>query len=283
MRAKLFILMQYCFPQHFMSRVSGKFAASKNTFIKSTFISLFSKKFGISLEEAERSNFSDYESFNDFFCRSLKADARPISTEQDAIVSPADGCFSQLGRIEGGRVFQAKGQDFSAAEILADKELATQFTDGEFATIYLSPKDYHRVHMPIKGRLISTRFVPGDLFSVNATTAENVPRLFARNERVVCLFETELGPVAMILVGAMIVASIETVWAGELAPSKPRTIRNVSHEGNIELAMGEEMGRFKLGSTVVLLFPKDRLKWTAECEANAPVKMGEKIATIIIP
>lgn len=283
MSSRFFIGFQYCAPQHFISRCIGKLASCKISWLKNLLIHQFARRFDISLNEAQRKNFEDYESFNDFFCRSLDDNARPICAEPNVIVSPADGCISQLGPIKQGRIFQAKGQTYSAAELLADEELAKLFNEGEFATIYLSPRDYHRVHMPIGGTLKQMHFVPGDLFSVNKVTAENVPRLFSRNERVVTLFDTEIGPVASVLVGAMVVASIETTWAGELAPSNKKIQTWNYPEKNKTaptLNKGEEMGRFKLGSTVVLLFPKNTISWKEQLNANSPVKMGEEIAKI---
>ncbi|WP_370979914.1 archaetidylserine decarboxylase [Agaribacterium sp. ZY112] len=274
-----FIALQYLLPQHFVSRVVGKLAASEIGFIKSTFINIFKWKFGISLAQAERKNTQDYTSFNDFFCRALDTDARPIAEEKQKVTSPADGAFSQLGPIKEGRIFQAKGQTYSCEELLACDSDAETYKEGEFATIYLSPKDYHRLHMPVDGKLRKMTFIPGDLFSVNQITAENVPRVFSRNERLVCHFDTEKGPMVMVLVGAMIVASIETVWAGTIAPSKSG-VSHKSYDDGIELKKGEEMGRFKLGSTVILLYPEKTLNWEADLKASSPIKMGEAIATL---
>ena len=231
------------------------------------------------MNEAKRESAEEYSCFNDFFCRSLKDSARTIAAGPTEIASPADGAFSQLGKIEKGRIFQAKGQNFSTLELLGgDEKLAEQFDEGSFATIYLSPKDYHRVHMPIDGTLRNMTHIPGQLFSVNGVTAENVPRLFARNERVSCIFDTEVGPVAMVLVGAMIVASIDTVWHGQVAPvGKNVTSINYLDQPTIHLKKGDEMGRFKLGSTVVLLFPKDTINWKESIDAGTPIMMGENI------
>lgn len=274
----LFILFQYCVPQHALSRLTGKLAASENITVRRFLINAFIKKFGVSLSEAKAKSAEEYVSFNDFFCRELKDGARPVN-EGSAVTSPADGAFSQLGKIEGGRIFQAKNHSFTSEELLANERMAEHFTDGDFATIYLSPKDYHRVHMPVSGKLISMSYIPGDLFSVNEATAESVPRLFARNERAVCIFETELGYVAAVLVGAMIVASIETVWAGHVAPASTRHIEHWDYrDQNIVLNKGDELGRFKLGSTVVLLFSKDAISWSAHARPGASVKMGEGIA-----
>lgn len=274
----LFILFQYCVPQHALSRLAGKIASSRDARLKTLFINFFIRKFNISLHEAVIEDSGEFSCFNDFFCRALKPGARLID-EDAKIISPADGAFSQLGKIEKDRVFQAKKFDFTTEELLANREIAKHFTDGEFATIYLSPKDYHRVHMPIDGTLVSMSYVPGDLFSVNETTTESVPRLFARNERVVCIFETEIGKVAVVLVGAMIVAGIETVWSGSIAPAPTRHIEHWNYEQeNICLNKGDELGRFKLGSTVVMLFPKDSLTWANHVKPSASIKMGNKIA-----
>ena len=195
------------------------------------------------------------------------------------MVSPADGAVSQLGKIELGKVFQAKGRDFSVTTLLGgDSERAATFLNGEFATIYLSPKDYHRVHMPCAGKLLETVYVPGDLFSVNPTTAQGVDGLFARNERLVCMFETEYGPMAMVLVGAMIVAGIETVWSGQVCPLPKKAQVQDYTQSEIRLQKGQEMGRFKLGSTVVLCFPEDSVKFLEEIRAESPLVMGQALA-----
>lgn len=275
----LFVVFQYLVPQHLLSRLVGKLAASEVPWIKNPFIDWFRQRYGINMNEAADPEPRNYPSFNAFFTRALKPGARPIDTSPASVVSPADGAISQLGRIEGGRIFQAKGQSYTAAELLGDAELAQTFADGVFATIYLSPRDYHRVHMPVAGRLLRTLYVPGDLFSVNQTTAENVPRLFARNERLVCVFETEFGPMALVLVGAMIVAGIDTVWAGQVAPP-PRQIVAADFAqapAPVHLEKGAEMGRFKLGSTAIVLFPKDTVRWRDDLDANSPLRMGECI------
>lgn len=273
----LFVYSQYLAPQHLISRGAGKIAECKHPTFKNALISWFIKKYGVNMSEAERQLPEEFKHFNDFFTRSLKADARSIDTDKDAIISPVDGAISQLGGIQQGQIFQAKGQSFSLVELLGgDIERAQPFMGGDFATIYLSPKDYHRIHMPITGTLKEMVYVPGKLFSVNPVTAENVPRLFARNERVVAIFDTELGPMAMVLVGAMIVASIETAWSGLVAPLKRniKSIRYDSHE-QITLEKGAEMGRFKLGSTVVLAFPENTTQFVEQLQAGSAVRMGE--------
>lgn len=279
-KQQLFIAFQYLVPQHALSRLVGYLAASELGFIKNTFINFFIKKFGINMREAQRQSADEFCCFNDFFTRELAEGVRPIAEGDNVLASPADGAVSQLGDIIDGRIFQAKGQSFSLHELLGgDAQLTDEFMGGKFNTIYLSPKDYHRVHMPTNGTLRQMIYVPGDLFSVNQTTAENVPRLFARNERLVAIFDTEHGPMAMVLVGAMIVAAIETVWAGRITPPlRERKVVDYRITTPITLNKGDEMGRFLLGSTVVLCFAKDRIHWQATLAAESPVRMGEAIA-----
>ncbi|MEC7546460.1 MAG: archaetidylserine decarboxylase [Pseudomonadota bacterium] len=283
MKDRLFIASQYVLPQHLLSRAVGTLADAEMEWVKNPLINLFIKQFGVNMSEAQRQTASEFKSFNDFFTRELIDGARPIEGDANVLSSPADGAVSQLGEIVDGRVFQAKGQDYCLTELLGgDAQRAAPFMGGEFATIYLSPKDYHRVHMPMKGTLRDMIYVPGDLFSVNQVTAENVPRLFARNERVVCIFDTEKGPMAMVLVGAMIVAAVETVWAGHIAP--PRRELKVTEYGAptpVSLEKGAEMGRFKLGSTVILCHPKDTVKWSENLKAGTPLRMGEAIAELV--
>ena len=276
---RLTVLPQYCIPQHLLSRAVGWLAECPWPAVKDPVISNFAKIYGVNMGEAERSSFSEYQHFNDFFTRSLVPGARPICT--DGIASPADGAVSQLGLIEGDRIFQAKGHHYTLSQLLGgcDKR-AAPFENGSFATIYLSPKDYHRVHMPYGGVLKEMIYVPGQLFSVNTRTARQVPRLFARNERVVCLFETDRGPMALVLVGAMIVASIETVWAGLVAPPKRRVVATsyaVEDQKAIELERGDEMGRFKLGSTAIVVFPQNAVSWREDLTEGTALRMGEKI------
>jgi len=280
---RLFIILQYLLPHHALSRLIGRLAASEIRVIKNPLIRIFISLFKVDMKEAFYTSPKDYKSFNDFFTRPLKGGARVIDLQADTIVSPADGAVSQIGRIQHGRVLQAKGRTYSTKELLGgDSEMAALFTDGSFATIYLSPKDYHRVHMPVAGTLKRMVFVPGDLFSVNNTTAENVDRLFARNERVVALFDTEHGPMAVILVGAMIVASIETSWHGVVAPARGRSVTSYSYDDQpIELAKGAELGRFKLGSTAIILLPKDVGQWEDQVLAGSALRMGQTIGRII--
>ena len=276
----LFIIVQHLVPQHLLSRLVGKLAATRVVWLKNIIIKAFIKHFNVDMREAEQPDPTAYPHFNAFFTRSLAPHARIISPG-NVIVSPADGTISQLGRIENSRIFQAKGHYFSSQELLGgDSELAKEFDEGSFATIYLSPKDYHRVHMPCDGRLRQTIYVPGDLYSVNQTTAERVPRLFARNERLVCIFDTDHGPMASVLVGAMIVAGIATVWDGLVTP--PQRAVHTTHFNpppkDVVLGKGEEMGRFLLGSTVVLLFPKGALHWQGSFGPESSVQMGQALA-----
>ena len=277
MKDNLFVFIQHLIPQHSLSRLVGWFASTKIEWIKSLFITKFAAKYDVNMDEALNSDLSSYASFNDFFTRELKDGARPIAG--NALVSPADGAVSQLGKIELGRCFQAKGRDFGVTELLGgDSDRAQPFLNGDFTTIYLSPKDYHRVHMPCAGTLKETVYVPGDLFSVNPTTAQGVDGLFARNERLVCMFETEYGPMAMVLVGAMIVAGIETVWSGQVCPlPKEAQVQDFS-QGEIKLGKGDEMGRFKLGSTVILCFPENCIDFLDEIKAETPLTMGQSLA-----
>ncbi|WP_117236271.1 archaetidylserine decarboxylase [Vibrio maerlii] len=272
---KIKVGLQYWIPQHGLTRLVGKLASAKAGGLTTSIIRWFIKQYNVNMDEALHSDPKHFKTFNEFFVRELKEGMRPIVEGDDVIVHPADARVSQFGPITDGRLIQAKGHDFSARELLGgDAELAKEFEDGEFATLYLSPSDYHRVHMPCDGTLRQMIYVPGDLFSVNPLTAENVPNLFARNERVVCIFDTEFGPMAQVLVGATIVGSIEQVWAGTITPPRGNTIYKWDYpaEGNkaIVLKKGEEMGRFKLGSTVINLFAKDAITF------DDSMKNGEK-------
>ncbi|WP_325891036.1 archaetidylserine decarboxylase [Grimontia sp. NTOU-MAR1] len=275
--------LQYCMPKHLLTRLVGKLAAAKAGFLTTAVIKWFIRQYKVEMNEAKNSDPKSYPTFNDFFVRELKDGARPLNDEANVIAHPADACVSQAGPIEKGRLIQAKGHTFDACELLGgDAKLAEEFTDGDFATLYLSPRDYHRVHMPCDGTLRQMIYVPGDLFSVNPLTAENVPNLFARNERVVCIFDTAFGPMAHILVGATIVGSIETVWSGTVTPPTGQSIRRWDYpaegEQAITLKKGEEMGRFKLGSTVINLFPKDAITFDDAIIPGKPTRMGEVYA-----
>lgn len=273
LKKDLFIKAQSLVPQHQLSRVVGKLAESENLLVKTAVIQAFKSKYGIDLSIAQQADALKYKSFNEFFTRALKDGVRVVDNAQDSIVSPADGAISQIGSIDEGEVFQAKGQSFSVEKLIGDPQLAQPFKHGQFATVYLSPRDYHRVHMPLTGRLTETLYIPGELFSVNQVTAENIPGLFARNERMVCLFDTELGRMAVVLVGAMIVAGIETVVTGKVKP----TGRLELNHHDVVLEKGDELGRFYLGSTAIVLFEKDKMAWESQFKANSVVVMGEKL------
>lgn len=281
-KQRLFIFMQYVLPHHTLSRLIGRLAECETPWFKNRLISWFIKRYQVNMSEALEEDPSAYKHFNDFFTRALKMDARPLDSGEKSVLSPADGAISQLGKIEHGRIFQAKGHSFSLLELLGgDAERAAPFMGGSFSTVYLSPKDYHRVHMPLTGILREMVYIPGRLFSVNQTTAEHVPELFARNERVACIFDTEQGPMTIVLVGAMVVASIETVWAGLITPPL-RQLRSYDYSQTarqpITLEKGAEMGRFKLGSTAIVLFGPDHVTWDTSFQQTSAVKVGQCLA-----
>lgn len=277
--ARLFIAFQNVVPQQLLTRAAGAVAELRRpAWLKNLFIRRFISAYGVNMAESAEPDYRNFPCFNDFFTRALRPGARPLAAAD--ILCPADGAISQLGDITNGALIQAKGREFTTTDLLGgDAERAAQFQDGQFATIYLSPKDYHRVHMPVAGTLQHTQFVPGKLFSVNGVTAENVDRLFARNERLICYFDTEHGPMAMILVGAMIVAGIQTVWAGRMAPQRAATVDFSKTLPAVTLAKGDEMGRFLLGSTVILLFPKGVMQWDPQYRAGTATRMGEPLGT----
>jgi phosphatidylserine decarboxylase len=283
MNEKLLVTLQHFVPQHALSRLIGRIANSENRRIKNTFISWFIRRYKVDMSLAAEEDPLAYACFNDFFTRALKPNIRPVCEQPNSIVSPADGAISQLGKITNGRLFQAKGQDYTTQELLGgDETLAQEFADGNFATIYLSPKDYHRVHMPYTGKLRCMVTIPGDLFSVNAATANRVPRLFSRNERAVAIFDTDIGPMAIVLVGAMIVAGIETVWDGTIAPVTDREIQTSLYPyENISLEKGAEMGRFKLGSTAIILFAKNKMHWGTQYTAGSATAVGAKLGVVL--
>lgn len=278
---RLAVLPQYFLPKRLLTEFAGKVASYKGGVWTTWIIKRFIKRYNVDMSEAQNSDPSFYKSFNDFFTRPLKSGARPLS-EAD-LISPVDGAISQLGHIETHQIFQAKGHSYSTQTLVGgDAALATKFRDGLFATLYLSPRDYHRIHMPCDGRLRRMIYVPGDLFSVNPTTARGVPELFARNERVVCEFESEKGSFVMTLVGATIVGSMETVWHGQVNPPRARQVVEWSYEEqHIHLKKGQEMGRFLLGSTVVLLFTKDSYQFNPEWSAAGLIRMGETMGTAL--
>jgi len=274
---RLAVLPQYLIPQQALTALAGWVAGSQWGGVTTSIINWFVQRYNVNMMEAANPDTASYKSFNEFFTRPLKASARPLANA--AYVSPVDGAISQCGLIEGDQVFQAKGHSYSTRALVGgDAALAAQFQDGQFATLYLSPRDYHRIHMPCAGRLTRMIHVPGDLFSVNPTTARGVPGLFARNERVVCVFEGEHGPFVMVLVGATIVGSMATVWHGVVNPPRPGTVREWAYEmGSITLAQGEEMGRFLLGSTVVMLFPEGVMQLNPDWTPTRSIVMGESM------
>ncbi|WP_432463834.1 MULTISPECIES: archaetidylserine decarboxylase [unclassified Agarivorans] len=276
---KIKVAAQYCFPQHGLSRLVGKLAQAEAGKFSHWLIKKFISRYQVDMQDALNPDPASYPSFNAFFTRPLKPDARPIVDGAQNLAHPVDGAVSQLGPIQHGRIIQAKGHDYSACELLGgNKALAEEFSDGDFATIYLAPKDYHRIHMPCDGKLRSMIYVPGQLFSVNPLTAANVPNLFARNERVVAIFDTEFGPMAMVLVGATIVASIETVWSGTVTPPRGKQVFSWDYQ-DLHFAKGDEMGRFKLGSTVVMLFAKDAIEFESSLAESIPTVMGRHFAS----
>ena len=280
-RAK--VAFQYIMPQLYLTQFAGWFAQQKWGAVTHFVIKAFAKKYNMDMSEAKKENFSDYESFNQFFIRELKDDARKINENPTALCLPADGRVSQIGHIDDERLLQAKGHFFSLSDLLAgDEELVNTFKNGEFATIYLSPRDYHRVHMPCDATLRKMIYVPGDLFSVNPFLAEHVPNLFARNERVICVFDTAFGPMVQILVGATITASMSTVWAGVINPPRTGEVKVWTYQGDsaIKLTKGQEMGAFQLGSTVINLFPANSVTLAEHLEVDVPVRMGEILATM---
>jgi len=274
----LFIALQHLVPQHALSRLAGRVAASEAPWLRDRLIRRFAAAYGVDLSEAAR-GIGEFASFNDFFTRELKPGARPLADAAQFILSPADGAVSQLGPVSGGRIIQAKGRDYSVAEILGcGAEEAARFEGGSFMTIYLSPKDYHRVHMPAAGTLAKTSYIPGHLFSVNTATAAGVDRLFARNERLSCRFDGPDGHFASIMVGAMIVAGIDTVWPNTFRTHASAPVHEDFAGQDRRFAAGDEMGRFYLGSTVVLLFEPGRVAWREDLVPAAPLRMGEAIA-----
>lgn len=278
----LFALPQHVLPHHPLSRLAQHVTRCENSLFKDALIRSFIKLYGVDMTQAQEPDPGAYASFNAFFTRALKPEARPLAQGEKTLLCPADGAVSQLGRIEDDALFQAKGMDYSATELLGgDADKAAAFRNGHFATIYLSPRDYHRLHMPLGGRLREMIHVPGRLFSVNNATVNQVPRLFARNERVVCLFETEAGPMALVLVGAIFVASIETVWHGVVTPPTRQETQGWDYsEASLWLDPGAEMGRFNMGSTIISLFGEHAVSWDATLAAGTPVRMGQRLGEI---
>jgi len=280
-RNRLFVGSQYVLPQHTLSALMYRLTRSENRLWTDAMIRLFTKIYGVDLTEALHTDPKDYRNFNEFFTRAIKPDVRPVCNEEGAVVSPADGRISQIGTLTGKRMIQAKGKEFDLTTLLGgDAARSAPFAGGSFATIYLSPKDYHRLHMPVVGQLREMLYIPGRLFSVNEATAAAVPGLFARNERVATLFETSVGPMALVLVGAIFVASIETVWHGSVTPP-PSAARRLQHwdygTSGVWLKRGAEMGRFNMGSTVILVFGPGAVSWAASFQEGDPIRMGLRL------
>lgn len=272
------VLLQYCLPQHHLTGCIYKLTRIKQACFKNVLIRLFIRLFKVDMNSSTKQQPEDFQHFNEFFTRELKKETRPIAKSQ--IISPVDGYLSQFTSIKKQTLIQAKGHDYTLKDLLAhDLEAVNQFEDGEFSTLYLSPKNYHRIHMPVHGRLLKMVFVPGKLFAVNQHTTKTVPNLFARNERVIIHFETEFGPMILIMVGAIFVGSMETVWYGQITPSKIRTIRKWDYQNDdLEFIQGDEIGRFNMGSTVILLFPKETIEWDKTLVQNQEVIMGQGLS-----
>ena len=273
------VFPQYVLPQHTLSKLMSYITHSENKALKNWCIHTVIKHYGVNMAEALEENPQVFLSFNHFFTRELKREVRPLTKVKNAVACPADGAVSQAGNITDGKIFQAKGMSYSTVDLLGgDADRAKPFDGGTFATIYLSPKDYHRLHMPLTGKLKEMVHIPGKLFSVNTATTRSVPGLFARNERVAAIFDTEAGPMALVLVGAIFVSSIETVWHGVVTPPTVPTVGTWYYDHKpITLNKGEEMGRFNMGSTIIVLFGKDKVQWDSGFKADELVNLGEKI------
>ena len=283
---QLKVKAQYVLPKHAISRAMGAFASARCGVLTQAFMRWFIKHYNVDMTEAALENPRDYPTFNEFFTRALKPDARPLYAGDGELAHPVDGKVSQLGKINGQTILQAKGHSYSLTALLGgDSADATRYENGQFATIYLAPRDYHRIHMPLDATLRKMTYVPGDLFSVNPLTAANVPGLFARNERVVCHFDSDCGPFTLSLIGATIVASIETVWAGTVTPPTGTDVHSWEYPSDgynaVKLRKGEEMGRFKLGSTIILTFPAGRMEFCDALGPNDVTRMGEVLGRLV--
>lgn len=280
MLKKLFVFCQHIIPHHLLSRFVGYFANCRTKWFKNLLIGWFIRHYRVDMSLAREPDPTKYATFNDFFTRQLDLSKRKIETGASSIISPVDGFVSQFGKIENNQLIQAKGISYSLDKLLGGVG-DNQFKNGEFITIYLSPRDYHRVHMPISGKLLSMKYIPGKLFSVNETTTEAVDGLFTKNERMIAEFETEIGKVAVIMVGAMLVASINTSWAGKVTPNRQKIISHQNYKQEaITLKQADEIGYFELGSTVILLFPENTISWQDKLSANSPILMGERVSDI---
>jgi|APFre7841882630_1041343.scaffolds.fasta_scaffold00048_3 phosphatidylserine decarboxylase len=277
-RGRLFVMLQLVLPQHRLSRLVYAATRVRTPWFKNLLIRMFLKLFDVDMTEAIEIDPYRHGSFNDFFTRALRPDARPIAPATAAIASPVDGMVSECGNIDRDELLQAKGRRYTLAGLLADEPWARRFEGGSFATIYLAPFNYHRIHMPVRGQLLDTVYVPGRLFSVNATTAQHVARLYARNERVLTLFESEFGQFALVLVGALNVGSMATVWAGDITPAARRVVTHIPSP-TVMLDKGAEVGRFNMGSTIILLFEANRARWHPLLRAGSVVQFGQAIGS----
>ncbi|HEX3847687.1 MAG TPA: archaetidylserine decarboxylase [Steroidobacteraceae bacterium] len=279
-RGRLLVSLQHVLPQHGLSRLVLGATRVRTPWLKNALIRQFLRLYDVDMSQAAESDAYAFASFNEFFTRALKDGARPIAADADAIASPVDGRISEAGAIEDDRLLQAKGRHYRLRELLAHQPWAERFENGSFVTIYLAPFDYHRVHMPVGGRLEDTVYVPGRLFSVNGSTAAHVPNLFARNERVLTLFDTAFGRVALVMVGALNVGSMATVWGGDITPAARRVVTRIPAPPTI-LDRGAELGRFNMGSTVIVLFEPGRARLGPETRAGRAVRMGEPLGTLV--
>jgi len=279
LRGRVFVWFQYLLPQHGLSRLVLAATRVRAVWFKNWMIRSFLRLYRVDMSEADEPDPYRYRSFNEFFTRALKSGARPIASGADAIASPVDGCVSEAGTIDRGLLLQAKGRQYRLTELLAAQPWASQFEGGSFATIYLAPFNYHRVHMPLRGELQETVYVPGRLFSVNAVTARHVPGLFARNERILTLFNSGAGRFALVMVGALNVGSMATVWAGDVTPAARRVLTRIPAPPTT-LEKGAELGRFNMGSTVILLFEAGRARWGGGLQAGSVVRLGQSLGDI---
>lgn len=276
------VFLQTILPHHLLSRIMLRFLRMRWRWLKNLQIQFVINKFNVDMSQVANPDIDSFEHFNAFFTRAMKADARPIHETDNAedYCSPVDGTVSEFGAINNDQLTQAKGVNYSLQELVGGRhEIADQFSNGHFTTIYLSPRDYHRIHMPASGTLKSMTYVPGRLFSVADKLVQNLPNLFNRNERVVCLFETEHGPMAVIMVGAIFVGCMDTVWAGTVSPPHRSSVEHSEYDGSISLGKGEEMGRFNMGSTVIVLWPDQNMQWSDNFTVGTSVTMGQHIAT----
>lgn len=271
--------LQYIIPQLLLSRLMGKLADAKLGDLTHFGIKKFVDHYGVNLDEAIISDYKQFQTFNDFFTRALKPTARKLTLNSNHILSPVDGCVSEAGFINNDQLFQAKGFYFDLKSLCADADIAQHFENGSFLTAYLSPKDYHRFHMPVSGTLEKMIYVPGKLFSVNNESVNHIPNLFSRNERVVLLFDTPIGKMAMIAVGAMIVGSVSMNWHGIVAPQEKRTLQKWGYSQSIAFNQGDEVGHFRLGSTIILLFEKNKINWNGNVRANGVLRLWDDLGT----